>query len=132
MSELVRKKCAIDQELLYQRLLNADAHLLSIYDASYPSLLKDIHNPPPLLFYRGTLPAANDLCIAMIGSRRATAYGRQVGQMLANDLSVQGITVISGMARGIDSVCHQAALSAGGRTIAVLGSGIDVVYPKEN
>lgn len=130
--ELAYKKGAIDLECLYQRFLDSDAHLLSIYEATYPRFLKDIHNPPPLLFYRGTLPATNDLCLAMVGSRRATAYGRQVGQMLAHDLSVQGITVVSGMARGIDSVCHQAALAAGGRTIAILGSGIDVVYPREN
>jgi DNA processing protein len=85
-----------------------------------------------VLFYWGELPDSQELCLALIGSRRVTPYGCQVAEILSRDLAYQGACIVSGMARGIDTICHKAALAAGGRTVAVLGSGLDVIYPREN
>lgn len=111
--------------------LQAALALLSPGDAGYPALLGTISSPPNL-YVRGTIEPADALAIAIVGSRRATAYGIEVAGRLAADLAARGITIVSGFARGIDTAAHRAALAAGGRTIAVLGSGIDVLYPPEN
>jgi DNA processing protein len=100
-------------------------------DQDYPALLASVEAAPPL-DVRGTLVGGDALAIAIVGSRRATAYGLGVAETLAGDLAARGITVVSGLARGIDTAAHRGALGAGGRTIAVLGSGIDVIYPPEN
>lgn len=100
-------------------------------DPLYPELLGAVPSPPAL-DVRGALTPADGLAIAIVGSRRATAYGRTVAETLAADLAARGVTIVSGFARGIDTAAHRAALEAGGRTIAVLGCGIDVVYPSEN
>jgi DNA processing protein len=100
-------------------------------DAGYPPLLATVASAPAL-HVRGTLIAEDALAIAIVGSRRGTAYGLDVAENLAADLAARGITIVSGLARGIDTAAHRGALDAGGRTIAVLGSGIDVVYPPEN
>src|SRR5690242_20205946 len=100
-------------------------------DPRYPVLLRALA-PAPELWVRGALEENDALAIAIVGSRRATAYGLEVAAVLARDLAARGVTIVSGFARGIDSVAHRAALEAGGRTIAVLGCGIDVTYPPEN
>jgi DNA processing protein len=100
-------------------------------DPEYPALLAVIA-APPALHVRGTLTAADALAVAIVGSRRATPYGLDVAERLAADLAARGITVVSGLARGIDSAAHRGALRAGGRTIAVLGSGLDEIYPPEH
>ncbi|MGI6092482.1 MAG: DNA-protecting protein DprA [Veillonellaceae bacterium] len=105
--------------------------LCTISDEEYPNLLRNTFKPPVILYYRGTLPAANDYTIAIVGARRATAYGKNAAGMLAAELAASGFWVVSGGARGIDSSAHAGALK-NGRTIAVLGSGVDVVYPPEN
>jgi len=125
-------KSEVDAERSYEVFLESGARLTHLYDEDYPELLKNIYDPPVLLYYIGELAQSHDICVAMIGSRRATAYGTQAAAMLAKEVAYQGIYVVAGMARGIDSVCHQAAMEAGGRTLAVLGSGVDVVYPREN
>lgn len=99
-------------------------------DPAFPALLRTIPDPPPVLFVRGTLSDAP--AVAVVGSRRATPYGRAVAGRLAFDLALAGVTVTSGLARGIDGAAHQAALDGGGRTIAVLGCGADIVYPREH
>jgi DNA processing protein len=101
-------------------------------DAEYPAHLREIPAPPERLWVRGSLVDDDALAIAIVGSRRATPFGLELAEQLAGDLAVRGITVVSGLARGIDSAAHRGALEAGGRTIAVLGCGVDSVYPPEN
>lgn len=98
----------------------------------YPRLLAKIPDPPPVLFVRGSILPEDEVAVAIVGTRSASPTGRVTAENLAGDLSRQGVTIVSGMARGIDSAAHRGALDAGGRTIAVLGSGLDVIYPPEN
>ncbi len=106
--------------------------IITLNDESYPESLKAIYDPPPLLYVKGKIKRKDKNAIAIVGSRRATTYGRLTAQRFSSQLAAQGITIVSGMARGIDSEAHKGALAVGGRTIAVLGCGIDVVYPPEN
>ena len=108
------------------------AEIISIHDARYPERLKEIFDPPILLYARGRPECLSGENLAIVGSRRPTPYGMAVGRKLSRELTQVGMTVVSGMARGIDSYAHQGALEADGPTIAVLGSGVDVVYPREN
>ncbi|MBN2468907.1 MAG: DNA-processing protein DprA [Deltaproteobacteria bacterium] len=115
-----------------ERIKNRGIAFLTLHDKRYPALLKTIYDPPPFLYVRGELRESDDQALAVIGSRSASAYGRETTRRITRTLAQQGFTVVSGLARGIDSTAHQGALEAGGRTIAVLGSGIDVIYPPEN
>ena len=99
---------------------------------AYPRLLAEISGRPSVLYMRGQLCGDDESAVAIVGTRRATAYGRQTAERVAAELAAAGVTVISGLARGVDAVAHRAALDAGGRTIAVLGSGPDVIYPPEH
>jgi DNA processing protein len=126
----MRGKLDLDAEM--RRIEDAGAHVLTLQDENYPRLLRQIHLPPPVLYVRGSCLPEDEWAIAVVGTRRAKAYGREVTRYLAGGLARNGITVVSGMARGIDSQAHRTALEAGGRTIAVLGSGIDIIYPHEN
>jgi len=108
------------------------ASLITIRDEAFPAPLREIFDPPLTLYFRGNPALMKDPSLAIVGSRRPTAYGRAMAQRLANDLAARGLAIVSGMARGIDSAAHQGALDAAGKTVAVLGSGIDVVYPAEN
>src|SRR5712691_10571142 len=101
-------------------------------EASYPANLREIPMPPVRLWMQGRVETDDTLAIAIVGAREATPYGLGCAERLAADLAARGITVVSGLARGIDSAAHRGALAAGGRTIAVLGSGVDVIYPPEN
>lgn len=102
-------------------------------EPEYPSRLREIYDPPPLLYVRGNIGLLNRHTIAIVGSRRPTPYGNQMAERLARDLTDRGLVIASGLARGIDSSAHKGALSsASGATIGILGCGIDVVYPKEN
>lgn len=109
-----------------------DIRLLSQFEPGYPMLLKEIADPPAILYCQGTLLALSRPSVAVVGSRRCTVYGRGVARRLSRELAEQGLAIVSGMARGIDAEGHLGALEAGGTTVAVLGTGIDVVYPREH
>lgn len=115
-----------------EKLSRQGVHYIEYNNPSYPEVLKNIFDPPPGIFVRGDICAGKQLSVALVGSRKPTSYGVAVAERLAFDLSSAGITVVSGMARGIDTAAHKGALKAGGHTIAVLGCGVDVVYPREN
>lgn len=106
--------------------------VLTIEDDFYPQNLKEIHDPPPVLYFKGNIIEKDKNSISIVGSRKATYYGKMVAENLSKDLALVGLTIISGMARGIDTAAHRGALSVNGRTIAVLGCGIDLIYPPEN
>lgn len=116
-----------------ERLLEEyDANIVTLNDANYPVRLGEIYDPPLVLFTRGELIEEDEYAVAIVGTRRATPYGIRVAERLGRELAARGITVVSGMATGIDSAAHRGALEAGGRTIAVLGCGVDIVYPRQN
>lgn len=109
-----------------------DARLVLLGDPDYPVALRPIDLPPPFVIVRGSLRREDAMATAIVGSRQATPYGLRMAERLGADLGARGVTVVSGLARGIDTAAHQGALDVGGRTLAVLGSGVDVVYPPEN
>jgi DNA processing protein len=126
---LFRDKTDIDKG--WAAFLESDIKIATKGDNCYPQLLKTIYNPPPVLYYRGSIDGLNNPAIAIVGSRRCSAYGKHVAEQFAKELAGAGFTVISGLARGIDASAHRGALQAG-RTWAVLGCGVDIVYPPEN
>ena len=125
-----RPKISLEAEM--EKLDRYKVKVLTWHDSDYPSRLKEIYDYPPVLYIRGSLLPEDEWCLAVVGTRRATVYGRQVAEEIATDLAQSRITIVSGLAKGIDSVAHTAALEAGGRTIAVCASGLDIVYPAEN
>jgi DNA processing protein len=114
------------------RTQRAGLDVLTWEDPRYPARLLTIHDPPPVLYLRGELRPDDDWAVAVVGTRGASAYGKEAARVLASDLARAGVTIVSGLARGIDAQAHQAALEVGGRSIAVLGSGLDVIYPWEH
>lgn len=132
VDNLLKARSQIDLDLVLERVERAGAQVLTWELPEYPRNLLNIAAPPPVLFVKGTLRPEDEWAVAMVGTRRATAYGREVTRELAMRLAASGVTVVSGLARGIDAVAHRAALEAGGRTIAVLGCGVDQVYPPEH
>lgn len=115
-----------------RRLIDHDITLVTLDDVNYPVALRAIHDPPFLLYMKGSLTPADNAAIGVVGSRRMTHYGRDQAKKLSFQLARAGFSIVSGLARGIDTAAHEAALAANGRTIAVLGSGIGNVYPPEN
>ncbi|TDA67224.1 MAG: DNA-protecting protein DprA [Clostridia bacterium] len=130
---LVAARQKDDPHRLLKQIAAHGFHMYTLADAGYPLSLKRINAPPPVLYARGDLTACQGISgIGIVGTRKATAYGRQMAKTLAFDLARAGMVVVSGLARGIDSAAHRGALAAGGKTAAVLGSGLDVIYPPEN
>ena len=115
-----------------EKLQKSGAKAITYHDAEYPSRLKEIYDYPPLIYIKGDLKPQDEWSIAVVGTRRATVYGRQVAEEMAEDLAQNNITVVSGLARGIDTVAHNSTLRAGGRTVAIFACGLDTVYPAEN
>lgn len=113
-------------------LTSSGIHLVRADELTYPSILRMIHNAPPFLFVRGTLADADNRAIAIVGTRTAGEEGKQIAYDLAGELVAQQITIVSGMAEGIDTAAHHGAIDAGGRTIAVFGTGITKLYPRSN
>lgn len=125
-----RPNISPDREL--EKLKKHNVRMFTWNDAQYPQKLKEIYDFPPVLYVRGNLTSDDEWSVAVVGSRRATAYGREVTKRIVTDLARNKVTIISGLARGIDTVAHRTALDMGGRTIAVFGCGLDMVYPAEN
>lgn len=121
---------SVEKHLKYMELNKID--IISIDDIEYPSTLREIYNPPICLYIKGNKEILNNQNISVIGCRECSEYGKQVAQRLAYDLARNGLNIISGLAKGIDSFAHLGALYAKGKTTAVLGNGLDSVYPKEN
>ncbi len=132
VDSLVAQRGRTDLHRLWQRLEAQDVQVLTWEDEEYPRRLKEIDYPPPVLYLKGDLIPRDDLAVAVVGTRRMTTYGQRVTEDLVHTLVRNGLTIVSGLARGIDTLAHKCALEAGGRTLAVLGSGIDRLYPPEN
>lgn len=119
-------------EAAWEQIESQEICLVTWEDQAYPRHLKEIDQPPPVLFVKGELQTEDEWAVAIVGTRRVTGYGRQVAEEIARVLAQNQVTIVSGLARGVDAIAHQAALQAGGRSIAVLGSGVDVIYPSEH
>ena len=115
-----------------EKLKRHGVKALTWHHPDYPARLKEIYDHPPVLYVRGSFLPEDEWCLAVVGTRRPTVYGRQVTEEIVAELVRSKIPIVSGLAKGIDSVVHQSALLAGGRSIAVFGSGLDIVYPAEN
>jgi DNA processing protein len=125
-----RPRINLDAEMDKMARFNVQA--LTWKDELYPSRLKEIYDYPPIIYVRGKILPEDEWCLAVVGTRRATVYGRQVTEEIVADLVHNKITIVSGLARGIDTIAHQTAVDAGGRTIAVFACGLDSIYPAEN
>ncbi|MCK4331529.1 MAG: DNA-processing protein DprA [Dehalococcoidia bacterium] len=126
----LRPRISLDAEMV--NLKRHKVEVLTCHSATYPQRLKEIYDYPPVLYVRGNPLPEDESCLAVVGTRRATVYGRQVTEEIVSDLARNKVTIVSGLAKGIDSIAHRAALEAGGRTIAVFACGLDIVYPAEN
>lgn len=129
---IVARRPQISPDAEMEKLERYKVKVLTCIDPRFPPRLKEIYDVPPVLYTRGALTPEDEWAIAVVGTRRPTLYGKEVVAQIAGDLARSRITVVSGLARGIDSVAHRAALDARGRTIAVFASGLDIVYPAEN
>jgi DNA processing protein len=128
----IQVRSEVNLELVWNNIQKQGIQVLTWKDADYPRRLKDIDQSPPVLYIRGEYRLDDDWAVAIVGTRRVTPYGRQVTAEVASALAHSGVTVISGLARGVDAVAHSSALDAGGRSLAVLGNGVDRVYPAEH
>ena len=128
---LVQKE-QIDDELKKELKSKLKSKYITIFDDDYPESLKEINCPPFVLYYYGDLTLVNNKILAMVGMRECSEYGKNVASQLAGDLVKEGYTIVSGMAKGIDTYAHLGSVNANGKTIAVLGSGVDYCYPKSN
>lgn len=132
IERILQARQNVDLDKVWDRIEAQGISILTWNDETYPQRLKEIEQPPPVLYLRGDYIPDDLYAVAIVGTRRVTAYGRQITEELSSFLAANGITVISGLARGVDAIAHQAALKAGGRTIGVLGSGVDKIYPPEH
>ena len=125
-----RPDISLDTELA--KLKKNGIQALNYHENGYPARLKEIHDFPPVIYVRGEIPAKDEYCLAVVGTRNPSVYGRQLTEEIVSELAKNRITIVSGLAKGIDTIAHRSALNAGGRTIAVMGGGLDSVYPAEN
>jgi DNA processing protein len=132
LENLVQVRKGANLERIWEQIQQQKIQVMTWDEECYPRRLKEIDQPPPVLYIRGELKQEDDWAVAVVGTRRMTSYGRQVAEELSACLAQNRITVVSGLARGVDAVAHQASLAAGGRTLAILGNGVDRVYPPEH
>jgi DNA processing protein len=128
----VKLRANVSLDAVWERIVAQGIQVFTWQDEAYPARLAEIPQPPPVIYARGSLLSEDAWAVAVVGTRRVTSYGRQVAEEIATSLARSGITVVSGLARGVDAVAHLAALQAGGRSLAVLGCGVDRIYPPEN
>jgi DNA processing protein len=129
---IATRKLQIDPDAEMEQLVASGARAITWHDDEYPARLKEIYDLPPVLYLRGELLPGDARSISMVGTRVPTAYGREAAYQLTHDIATAGVVIVSGLARGVDAIAHRAALEAGQRTVAVMGSGIDVIYPREH
>lgn len=133
VAQSIASGCAFEDAVLQHELMkDAGAQLVPYTSPAYPDRLRAIYDPPLVLFARGRIQLLDTLMLAVVGTRRPTQYGKAAAERLSGDLAAGGLTIVSGMARGIDTCAHTAALKVGGNTVAVFGCGVDTVYPAEN
>jgi DNA processing protein len=132
LSKIKQAQNKFDLSREHAQIQQEGIKILSVFRKDYPQILREIPGPPIILYLKGEILARDKYALAIVGSRRASHYGLQVAENLAAELASRGITVVSGMARGVDSAAHRGALRAGGRTLAILGSGLLNIYPREN
>jgi DNA processing protein len=133
VAQTIASGCTFDDAVeQQQKMLEAGAVLVPISDATYPPRLREIFDPPIVLFARGRLELLKSILLGVVGTRRPTVYGTAAAERLSADLAQAGLAIVSGMARGIDTAAHRAALDVGGETVAVFGCGVDLIYPAEN
>ena len=133
IESILKKEFHQKAEQEFERVKRFDGDILILDDGSYPDMLREIADPPLTLYVRGDWQAClGQPCVAVIGSRNCSTYGKNAAEMLARELASRGVTIVSGLARGIDTSAHKGAIDGKGRTIGVLGTGVDSVYPKEN
>jgi DNA processing protein len=132
IERVVQARGGVSLDRVWENIEKQDIKILTWEDEVYPQRLKEIDQPPPVLYIRGEYLPDDLFAVAIVGTRRVTPYGRQITEELSSFLAANNMTVISGLARGVDAVAHQTTLKAGGRTIAVLGSGVDKIYPPEH
>ena len=129
---VTRAREELDPQAELERITDAGARAIPRFHPAYPERLREISDSPPVIYIRGQWLAEDEWSVAVVGTRRATAYGRQAAGELARGLAANRITIVSGLARGIDAIAHRSALEANGRTVAVLASGLDTIYPPEH
>ncbi len=133
IDSLIKRELEARAEQELERVKALDGDILILDDGSYPALLREIDDPPIVLYVKGDWQGCFDRpCVGVIGSRTCSTYGENASEMLARDLASRGITIVSGLARGIDTAAHRGAIRGNGKTVAVIGTGIDSVYPREN
>ncbi len=132
VEDIVSERAAIDPDAEMTRLADAGVRAIHRRSAEYPVLLAEVYAPPSVIYVKGSLTEADRRGVAVVGTRGPTSYGREMAHRLAYDLAKAGVTVMSGLARGIDGTAHKAALEAGGRTVAVMGGGLESIYPPEH
>jgi DNA processing protein len=132
LKNLLHFRTRIDPDTEIAKVERVGAHLVTLADEEYPALLRDLADAPPVLYVRGTLLPSDSLALGVVGTRKATQYGRDVAHRLSKQLAADNITIVSGLAQGIDTAAHRGALDGGGRTLAVIGCGIEQVYPAQN
>ena len=130
--ELLDARTRVDPDAEMARLSGAGVEVLDWHHPRYPRRLKEIHDPPPVLYVKGEIQPSDERALAVVGTRNPTTYGREVASTLTAGLAKSDICIISGLARGIDGIAHRAAIEAGGRTIAVVANGLDIIYPREH
>ena len=132
VKEFIDFRKSFNPELYFRKLSKLNIKVTTIFDDDFPDSLKEISGGPVVLYYKGTLKGLNASSVAIVGTRKMTFYGREVTEKFSQELSSFGVTIISGLARGVDTAAHKACLESGGVTVAVLGNGLDSVYPPEN